>query len=229
MNILEIISKLCGGDPRELSTWFDGSHRRERWTLIVLIIVGSGIYGATIGAWRSPLQGFYVFIKFPVLILLTTCGNALINGMIAQLLGTGITFKQSFSMIVMSFAIASAIMISLSPFSLFIVLSAPPLGTPDAWLAHHIIILFDVVIIAFAGIVANTRLFQLIRHLTGSVVQSRRVLFSWLTVNLLLGSQLSWIMRPFIGTPSYPVEFFRETAFDGNFFEAIYLIIKNFL
>jgi hypothetical protein len=48
------------------------------------------------------------------------------------------------------------------------------------------------------------------------------VLFAWLAGNLFLGSQLSWILRPFIGQPSLPVEFFRTTALHGNFYENVF-------
>jgi hypothetical protein len=60
-----------------------------------------------------------------------------------------------------------------------------------------------------------------LRHLGGGPGPARRILFAWLSVNLLLGAQLSWILRPFIGTPSLPVEFLRADALHGNFFESI--------
>jgi hypothetical protein len=48
-----------------------------------------------------------------------------------------------------------------------------------------------------------------------------RVLVAWLAGNLFLGSQLCWILRPFIGSPVLPVEFFRTTALHGNFYENV--------
>jgi hypothetical protein len=51
---------------------------------------------------------------------------------------------------------------------------------------------------------------------------ARRVLFAWLAGNLFLGSQLSWILRPFIGSPTLPVEFLRDAAFNGNFYETVF-------
>jgi hypothetical protein len=52
-------------------------------------------------------------------------------------------------------------------------------------------------------------------------ISAIKVLFGWLAGNLLLGTQLCWIMRPFIGSPGLPVQFFRPDAFRGNFFEAV--------
>ena len=45
----------------------------------------------------------------------------------------------------------------------------------------------------------------LLARLGGGAGEARRVLFAWLTVNLFLGSQLSWVLRPFIGSPGLPV------------------------
>ena len=47
-------------------------------------------------------------------------------------------------------------------------------------------------------------------------------LLSWLGGNLLLGSQISWILRPFIGSPGLPVQFLRADPLRGNFFEAVW-------
>lgn len=41
----------------------------------------------------------------------------------------------------------------------------------------------------------------------------------WVLVFGLVGAQISWVLRPFIGNPNAPVSFFRERQ--GNFFEAI--------
>jgi hypothetical protein len=54
-----------------------------------------------------------------------------------------------------------------------------------------------------------------------------RVLFAWLAVNLFLGSQLTWIARPFIGAPYLPVKFLREDAFKGNFYENVYWTVSD--
>jgi hypothetical protein len=78
-----------------------------------------------------------------------------------------------------------------------------------------------VVVIAFAGIVGNTRLFQLLTQLGRSRMAARRVLGAWLAVNLFLGAQLNWNCRPLIGSPQLPVQFFREGAFKSSFFEDV--------
>ena len=72
------------------------------------------------------------------------------------------------------------------------------------------------------GIVANLRLVQLLRRLSANTASAHRVLFAWLAGNFFFGSQLTWILRPFIGSPGLPVEFLRKEAFHGNFYETVF-------
>ncbi len=53
------------------------------------------------------------------------------------------------------------------------------------------------------------------------------MLLAWLAVNLFLGSQLTWIARPFIGSPQLPVAFLREGALRGNFYEDVFLTLTG--
>ena len=217
----EDMVSLCRGDPEVLCGWLEKDKASKIYSCLFWTIFGSSIYGSTIGIWRAPLQATYVAIKFPLLILLVTTGNALINGMLAQLYGARISFRQSYLSVLMSFSAASIILLSLSPLSYFLVYSCHPMGSEGAEYAHRIIILFDVLVIAFSGILSNINLYRLLDHITGSKNKGKQIIFSWLAVNLLLGGQLSWIMRPFIGTPKVPVEFMRDNALDGNFFESV--------
>ena len=47
----------------------------------------------------------------------------------------------------------------------------------------------------------------------------RTVFAIWVIVFGLIGAQMSWVLRPFIGNPNAPVTFFR--AREGSFFEAV--------
>jgi len=222
LNLIEI-SVLLRGEPERIAAWAGQWSARRLALPVIVIIVGAGLYGAAMGWWRDPQQAFYVAIKFPLIILLTTVGNALLNAMLAPLLGLNIPFRQSFSAILMSFVIAAAILGAFSPLLAFLVWNAPPMS-PEAvsGATYSFIKLTNVAAIAFAGAVGNARLFQLLTRLGGRRAVAFRVLFAWLAGNLFLGSQLSWILRPFIGSPSLPVEFFRATALHGNFYENVF-------
>ena len=63
-----------------------------------------------IRSWRAPLQALYTAIKFPLIILLTTLGNGLLNAMLAPLLGVNLGLRQTLLAVFMSFTIAAAIL-----------------------------------------------------------------------------------------------------------------------
>src|SRR5882757_9223640 len=95
---------------------------------VVAVAVGAGAYGAVMGSWRDPLQAVYTGLKLPLVMLLTTLGNGLLNGMLAPLLGLNLTFRQSFAPVLISFAVTSIVLGALSPVALFIVYNTPPLA-----------------------------------------------------------------------------------------------------
>ncbi len=130
----------------------------------------------------------------------------------------------------MSFTIAAFILGGFSPIIAFLVWNVPPLSNHSAstLLVYSFIMIVLVTVIAFAGITANLRLLRLLQSLSTANV-GRRILFAWLTVNLFLGAQLSWILRPFIGSPGLPVEFIRGEAFHRTFYEALYYAFKTLI
>ena len=220
------ISLLLRGEIETISRWSHSWVARRFALHIAVIILGAGLYGAAMGWWRDPQQAVYVAIKFPLIILLVTLGNTLINGMLAPLLGLDIRFRQSFSAIVMSFTITSAILGAFSPIMAFLAWNASGINSAGG-LAYNFILLAHVAVIGLAGAAGNARLFQLLSRLGGSRMIASRVMFAWLSSNLFLGSQLTWILRPFIGSPTLPVEFLRNNAFHGNFYEAVFNSLRH--
>jgi hypothetical protein len=63
----------------------------------------------------------------------------------------------------------------------------------------------------------------------GTVLSSnvRTIFRIWIIVFALVGAQMSWVLRPFIGNPKLPFRFFRERS--GNFFEAVFRAIHSLL
>jgi hypothetical protein len=222
------IPVLLRGDPDSISKWIQRWNISQMLLYVAVIVLGTGLYGAAMGLWRDPLQALYTAIKFPLIILLTALSNALLNGMLAPLLGLNISFRQSLLAVLMSFTIVAIVLGAFSPLMLFLVWNTPPISQQElASSSHSFILLMQVVVISFAGIVANLRLVQLLRQLSGSQQVARKILFAWLAGNLFLGSQLSWILRPFIGAPHLPIQFLRPNAFQGSFYETVFNSLRN--
>lgn len=225
----EKIPVLLRGEMASIQAWLRSEPGVQIVRSLIVITLGSAAYGTAIGWWRDPVQAGYTAVKFPLIVMLTALGNALLNGMLASLLGLSIGFRQSLLAILLSFTLAAVILGAFSPLVFFLVLNTPPIsgGRSAAFSAHSIILLTNVAVIALAGILANVRLYRLLLQLSGERAVARRILVAWLGGNLLLGSQLSWLLRPFVGSPQLPVEFFRADAMQGNFFEAVGNAVKH--
>lgn len=214
------------GDTAEMDRWV----QEQGWSRFLggvgVIALGAGLFGVATGSWRSAGQGVFTGLKFPLIMLLTMGGNGLLNGMLAPLLGLNLTFRQALVAVMMSFTITAALLGSLAPLMAFLVWNAPPMGTSA--MAYRLVLLTQVAAIALAGLAGNARLLQFLKHHSERPAVARRVFLAWLAVNLFLGAQLSWNLRPFIGSPGLPVEFLRANAFEGNFYEAVLLTARGF-
>ncbi len=198
---------------------------------VAAIIAGAGTYGAVMGSWASPLQALYAGIKLPLVILLTTLSNGLLNGMLAPLLGLNASFKQSLLVVLMTFATASVILGALSPVAWFVVWNTPPLaaGTWEKSPEYGFLQLTLAVFVAFAGITGNLRLLPMLSQWAGSRSVARRVLLAWLAGNLFLGSQICWLLRPYIWEPRGPLHFISSQYLHGSFYETIFEIIRRLI
>ncbi len=218
------IGAFLRAEPGRFYEWVMGQPSRLAGFCLVSIVIGAGSYGAATGYWRNPTQALYTGIKLPLVMLLTTLGNGLLNGLLAPLLGLNATFRQTFTVVLMSFAITSIVLGALSPVAWFIVWNAPPLTgrTNIASPEYAMLQLTLAVFVALAGVIGNVRLIPLLRQWAGSGSVARHVLLAWLMGNLFLGSQISWVLRPFIWDANRPVEFIGQDCFQGSFFETVF-------
>lgn len=218
------IGAFLRAEPERFHEWVMRRQGNLVGFCVVAIVVGAGSYGAVMGCWRDATQALYTGIKLPLVILLTTLGNGLLNGMLAPLLGLNVTFRQSLAVVLMSFAVTAMVLGALSPVALFIVWNTPPLtaGTKLSSPEYALLQLTLAVFVALAGVLGNVRLVPLLRQWAGSPAIARNVLLAWLAGNLFLGSQISWVLRPFIWEANRPVEFIGRDCFQGSFFETVF-------
>jgi hypothetical protein len=218
------LAALLAANPATLRDWLTAWQWTRVRLCVVTIILGAGLYGAAMGCWRNPQQALYTGLKFPLLILATTLGNALLNGMLAPLLGLRLSVRQSLMAVLMAFTITATLLGAFSPLACFIVWNTPPLTTMTRLLSpeYGFLQLSHVILIATAGVIGNFCLLPLLREWSGDTRISRNVLLAWLAGNLLLGSQICWVLRPFIWDPARPVEFLGPEYFRGSFYETVF-------
>ena len=172
-------------------------------------------------------MAFYVALKLPFIIFLTLFINGMLNGMLSLTLGSGIGFRKSLQFLLTGFAIMSIILGALSPISFFATLNMPEPGTPGDATWHGTNLLLHTSLIAYAGILAHSRLLHYVRDFADSHSAGTHTFLAWLIGNLFVGAQISWILRPYFVSPGLEVEFLRVDPFDGNFYEAVFLAIRN--
>jgi hypothetical protein len=229
MRAPDFLRALLRGDPVILRNCIEQPWRRLFPICIALIIGGAGIYGAAMGWWRCGMQALYTGIKIPLVILLTTLLNSLLNAILAPLLGLNLSYRQSFAIILMTFTIASVLLATFAPIAFFVVWNTPPLHDCTRLVSpeYGFLQLCHVAFIAFAGVTGNVRLLPLLEAWAGGRMIGRKVLLAWLAGNLFLGSQICWVLRPFIWDPARPVEFVGREAFRGSFYETVFEALRR--
>ncbi|MBL4687258.1 MAG: hypothetical protein JKY37_21860, partial [Nannocystaceae bacterium] len=189
---------------------------------VATIVVGAGLYGATMGAWRSPTQAVFGGLKlvalFGGLFGLTTLTNLVASG----LLRARLSASQVAVCCLLGLSVTAALLGALAPVSWWLSRNAPPPSDMQASVAVAQRLLGGhVIVFAIAGVVGIHRMYGLLRALIDDVGVARRVLWAWLAIEGLVGAQLSWVLRPFVGKPDLPVTLVRSDAFDSSFFDEV--------
>lgn len=201
---------------------------------VTLTLCGGALYGFVFGLWRAPEQALYAAVKLPLLLLLIVTASAVINGFLALVLRARIGVMQGLVAILLALSVAAVMLAAVAPVALLFVLGVPGPGHPTAtpeelYRTAEYVLLFHTVVIGACGVAGNLRLFRLLQRLAPSPAIARRVFVSWLLVDGLVGTQLSWILRPFLCKPTLEPEFVRQDALAGNFFEELGRILSPWL
>jgi hypothetical protein len=168
------------------------------------------------------VQALYSAVKMPLLILAVTGFSAVINTLLAQVLGARLSFRQVLVCELVGFAITSVLLAALCPLTFFFALQAPPAYSPAAMTSYRTLLLLNTSVVGLCGILGNVQLFRLLAALTGSPRLAGRVLAAWILVAGLTGCELSWLFSPFLARPDIPIPFTNPLAFSSNFFEYVY-------
>lgn len=221
------IPALCRGDHTLINHWMKQSPTFILTRTLPLIILGCGSYGLSMGLANSWEMATYAGIKFPLVVIATLAVNALINGMFAMVLGSGITMRQSIQLLLTAFAICALILGALSPITIGMALQSPGTESTDARFFHSITLLTHVFMISYAGIVSHSMLLGALKKYAHTKKAGIQTFITWLLGNLFVGAQIGWISRPFFGSPGALVQFLRENKFDSSFYESVFKSLQN--
>lgn len=197
-------------------------------TLALAMIAGAALYGAVLGLWRGGEQVAYAAIKLPLVLILTACLTMLFNWISAVMLGLRIRLAQVAVLTFLALAIAALLLASLVPVVWLFTVSAPP-PSLEARTTHNLLYLCHTSFVATAGLAGTAALWRALVGLAGGRRRARKVFVAWVLAFALVGGEVAWALRPFVGSIYYPPAFVRRDALEGNVYEFIWHDIVPYL
>ena len=197
--------------------------------LLVIIVAMGFIYGAIMGA-TNLLQGsslslgvelmmvVVTAVKVPVLFLLTlliVMPPVYISNAFA---GGRMEFRRMLALLVAALTVTLITLASMASVAFFFALTSQ---------SYHFIKLLHVVFYVYAGLAGLVFLWKSVSRVShGTQKRTPGLLFvAWLILYMFVGTNLAWVLRPFIGTPALGFELFRERQ--GNFYESVLDAVKK--
>ena len=203
--------------------WSKGSENPTRTaaTLSALIFLMGAIYGAAMGSFggispdRIP-QIVYSATKVPLLLLATFALSLPTFYVLNMLLGVGTDFRLAVRALVSTQAGIATVLASLTPYTLFFYASSSN---------YQAAVLFNTMVFAIASFTGQWLLRKEYRILISRNSSHLWLMWGWIAIYAFVGIQMGWLLRPFIGSPSSPCEFFRT----GEEWTNAYVIVARLI
>ncbi len=189
-----------------------------------------GVYGffmgwfALTGDKPRQMQVLASVLKVPALFALTLLITFPSLYVLNALVGCRLRFLATLRLLVASIVVSLALAASLGPILAFFTLSTS---------SYAFIVLLNVGLLAMSGLGGLGFLLTVLRRLSsppapgaaaGSSDSAPGIFYLWILIYGMVGMQLGWLMRPFIGHPDRGFEWFRPR--DGNFLHGIATAIR---
>lgn len=153
--------------------------------------------------------------KVPFLLLATFALSVPSFYVLNTLLGLASDFPQAFRALLSTQAGLTIILASFAPFTLFWYASSADYTSA---------VLFNALMFGVASLGAQGLLRRGYRPLIAKNPRHRTLVRAWVVIYAFVGIQMGWLLRPFIGAPNEPVQFFRSGAWDNAYIVVARLI-----
>lgn len=174
-----------------------------------LVLVCGLAYGAVMGTFGARgLQVVFSALKVPVLLAAAGALSLPSFFIMNTLLGVRDDFGEALRAVIAAQAGLTVILVALAPITLFWYASSAD---------YRAAILFNALMFAVATVGAQVLLRRAYRPLVARNPAHRWLLRAWVVIYAFVGVQMAWVLRPFIGDPNGPVEFFRAGAWDNAY------------
>jgi len=215
------LPRLLRGQDELLADALVGRRLLRHWSeLCVAIAAGAAVYGSVLGWWHGPRLAAYDALKLPVVLLLTSALTVLFSWTAARLLGLPLRLGQVAVLTFLALAVGSVLLASLAPVAWLFTLCAPE-PSPAARTAHNLLYLLHTALVGGCGLAGTVALWRAMVKLGAPRRTVRAVYILWVAAYALVGGEVAWILRPFVGSVYEPVVFLRDDALNGNVYEFI--------
>ena len=180
----------------------------------------AGLYGTTMGMNHGFFQVISAAIKLPILLNFTMAICLPSLYIFNILFGQRFRFFQTIALMLTSLGAMSIMLASLAPIAFFFTLTTKN---------YSFLLLMHVAIFGLCGSYGVNYLYRGCLYLARRMGQSLNtvLLRVWIVLYAIVGMQLAWRLRPFIGSPGSPFEIFRDA--EGNFYIAVWNALSNLL
>lgn len=190
--------------------------------LIGILAVFGALYGAVMGSFGGDggprgLQMLFSASKVPLLLGVTFALSVPTFFVLMTLMGLREDLGESLRALLATQAALAIVLASLAPFTLLWYAS-----TTD----YSGSLLFNGVMFALASLTVQRVLKRLYRPLVQRDPRHLGMVRVWLGVFAFVGIEMGWVLRPFIGNPAEPTEFFRQEVW-GNAYEMVARHVMN--
>jgi len=172
---------------------------------LILIFLAAFAYGAIMGSYNGLAQAFSSGLKLILLILLTLIICFPSFYIVQLLLGSKMKLRQLIIILLGGFVMLSTILVAFAPIVLFFQLSRSP---------YSFLQLLHFFVFVFAGTWSMRTVVETLK-----IACEKKNIYPkigitifrvWIFILAFVGIQLSWNLRPFIGTKEMPFEIFRK-------------------
>lgn len=213
---------LLRGQDELLSDAQAGRRLLRHWgALCGAMAAGAAVYGAVLGLWHGPRLAAYVALKLPLVLLLTSALTVVFSWTAARLLGLRLRVGQVAVLTFLALAVGSILLASLAPVAWLFTVCAP-VPSPAARTAHNLLYLLHTALVGGCGLAGTVVLWRAMAGLGAPRRTVRSVYLVWVAAYALVGGEVAWILRPFVGSVYQPVVFLRSDALNGNVYEFIF-------
>lgn len=245
INWFKQLDQLLKGETTSLSNLKSSELEVSTGGLVVMIMLMGMFYGASVGVYSltqsngvNYMQIIASSVKMPYLFLLTLAVTFPSLYVFNALIGSRLSIAKVLQIMLMAIATILAVLSSLGTIVLFFSLSTT---------SYPFMVILNVIVCSIGGIIGLNFLLRtldrifiiqeeqgLIYHdhstsdtlspldkITPNTRQKAIILFRiWVFVFALVGSQMSWVLRPFIGSPHKEFTWFRVK--ESNFFIKVF-------